>query len=702
MKYITKILGIACLALSFYACSEDSLEVWQQPQQYADDVSYSINFSLQLQEPVTRSSYVYGEDGDKEKGVQSMQLLCFDASGLYLGIRDAVIGAEAGDTSEDTKYRGKFKGTVPQGTARIHFVANRSLSIPLDFSVGTPEEDVMKSETLSTLYGFEHICYWGYKSFSSADAMNTWLKGEGADNTVYMIRDRAKIKLTLNKLDQIIKNATVTDVRWRIHNGHTSGYIAPQKMDWANYTKTTGSKTVSNAKSNFNSSVRYKIHGEESLADPYTVPQYLFDDDNEPGSDFSGAVKVILSVTYTTSENDTDTKYFAILIKGDQDQYIDIIRNYVYNLKVTTLDMDVAYDTWDAAVDGTKFANGEVDISRDITDVNNDTYSLQIKLPTETTSIVLNMVTPEGDEPNKQIKFAIGKLISSAENPALGDVHIHWENGISPDATNGGISGQSGEDNKYVTLGETTVDGGTFTIPVTVNKLPTDLKSDWLVVEFTKDGKTLRRYIHVFVINQFQFLVKPTLKAVPGRNGEYVLNFTIPKDELTQDQIEHPENYSADDLRLYPKGLYPIDVMFATNTLKAWSIDGSTPNYGLFGVSKESTSIYEDKVTKLKYDLFNKSAFESDAYTQVSSNNATTDRSNWWYQQYNTTTNQGAWDFWYTYSIKQYPTNGVVNIYFKDVTGNLNYTTTHSNVGLYLYIRYFGKIYAMTVARPTN
>lgn len=675
MKYITKILGIACMALSFFACSEDRFEVFQ-PMQSADDVSYSINFSLQLQEPVTRSSYVYGEDGENDKGVQTMQLLCFDASGLYLGIRTATLGA--------TGVGGTITGTVPQGTAHIHFVANRKLSIPLDFSVGTPEADVMKDQALSTMYDFNAICYWGYKGFDSAEAMDTWLNGQGTDNTVYMIRDRAKIKLTLNKLDQIIENATVTEVKWRIHNGRTSGYIAPNKSDWIDYTKTTTGATpkiVSKAKSNDNGSKRYSIKGdaEKERADLNNVPQYLFDDNNEPGSDYKGAVKVILQVKYTSGGTE-NTKYFATLIKGQDDKFIPIIRNYVYNLHVTTLDMDVAYDTWDAACDGTLFANGEVDIDRNITDVNNDDYSLQIKLPSETTSIVLNMVTPEG-KPNTQMQFAIGKLTNDAEDPTVADVSVHWEHGISPHTTEGGIE-------SYVKLVDINQEGNLFTVPVNVSNLPKTLQNDWLVVEFTKDDKTLRRFIHVYVINQFKFLTYPTLKK--ETNGDYKLSFQIPPTTATN--VGDP---------MYPDGLYPIDVMFATSTLKAWSIDGSTPNYGLFGVSKESTNIYEDIVTKQSYNLFASSAFEVvkdeetgatiKDYTQVSNH---TTKVNWWYQP------NDCWDYWYTYSIKQYPTGGVVNIFFKDVRSQLQYANV-GNVGLYLYVRYFGKIYGMNVT-PTN
>lgn len=674
MKYITRILGITCLALTFYACSEDCFEVFQ-PQQSADDVSYSINFSLQLQEPVTRS-VVYGEDGAVEKGVQTMQLLCFDASGLYLGIRDAQIGAKG--------FEGKITGSVPQGTARIHFVANRNLNIPLDFTTGTPEAEVMQSDALSTLYSHEAICYWGYKKFDTADQMNAWLKGENVSSGqyVYMIRDRAKIKLNVNTdMDAIIEGHTVTDVTWRIHNGHESGYVAPLPTEWENYTRTnTGghtpedqAKIVSNATCNANNSDRYTIINDDDLFEPAATPQYLFDDKNVKDEQMQQVVKVILKVKYNNGSG-TSTKYFVTLVKAPDETYIPIIRNYTYQLTVTSLDLDLSYDTLEDAINGTKYANGDVEVSRNLTDINNEVNSLQIKLPTETTSIVFNMATASG-ETNNNMHFVIVKnsdLSDAGVNAS--DVKVYWEGGISSGTTSGGIS-------NYVQLQPVTkANDGQFTIPVTVSTPPETLQNDWLVVEYA-DGtnSVLRRYIHVYVINQFKFLEDPTLTK--ETNGDYKLSFKIPPLEA--------ENVGD---AMYPEGLYPIDIKFTTSTLKAWSTNGTDDAYGSFGVSVESTSIYTDTGTGLSYNLFNASAFESDAYTKVSSNNANQD-DNWWYQP------SGNWDYWYTYSVKQYPANGEVNIYFKDVTGSLNYTNTHSNVGLYMYIRYFGKIYAMTVNR---
>ena len=676
------------MALSFFACSEENLEVFQ-PQQYADDVSYSINFSLQLQEPVTRS-VVYGEDGTDENGVQTMQLLCFDASGLYLGIRDAQIGA--------TGFEGKITGSVPQGTARIHFVANRRLSPALDFPAGTPESEVMQSDALSTKYDFPAIIYWGYKKFDTAEAMNNWLQGKNVtpeNKIVYMIRDRAKIKLSLNSdKTEIIKGFTVTNVTWRIHNGHESGYIAPKSEEWGNYTRTNTAghtqedqqKIVSNASCNSNNSDRYTIINDEELFESAATPQYLFDDNNIKDDQMKQVVKVIMKVEYK-DENDVEQqpKFFVSLVKAPDETYIPIIRNYTYQLTIASLDMDLSYETLADAINGNKYANGDVEVSRNLTDINNDDNSLQIKLPSETTSIVFNMATgtTQTGEPetNKQMQFVIIKnsdLSDAGVDPSK--VKVYWEGGISTGTTKGITN--------YIHLQDTPVtkSSGVFTIPVTVSDPPATLQNDWLVVEYTDNqNRTLKRYIHVFVINQFKFKTYPALKEVKDNDVVigYKLSFTIPP--LSVQNVEDP---------MYPEGLYPIDVMFATSTLKAWSTNGSDDAYGSFGITVESTSNFTDKVTGRSYNLFDNSGFES-GYVRTSTN-AAAQNTNWWYQPYNTSTNKGAWDYWYTYSVKEYPTNGEVNIYFKDVKDQLKYATV-GNVGLYLYVRYFGKIYGMNV-----
>ena len=717
MKYISRILGILGIACFMTACTDDNFSVVTPELPSQGDVAVNIRMSFAGSSAQTRSMV----SGDEQR-VHTMQMVCFDANGLYLGIRNAEVTSNGSTTNMfDT---GIINGTVPQGTSRIHFIANRNLSVPLSFSVGTPEETVMTSVELSTKWdektipadenagtaAHQEVCYWGYHKAASAQEMEGWLKPQSSGGStpsssiVYMIRDRAKLVLDYTP----VTNDPVEKIEWLIHNGNERGYLAPKSTDWESYYedgKVAGSKiakvelnqyngtryklwsTEKNYDSEFANNVAYSI---ESSFNPETdsAPQFLFDDANTNAN----IVKIILKVKYTGYDN---PRYHVLRLKMDEigedgkpkkDDHGDIIsklvaaiRNQTYYVELTDLDPNISYyTTLKDAVEGTEFVNAKVEIDRDITFVNDDDYTLQLLLKTETTSVVFNTVGQQ--EP---LHFAFRPVNGGATptGTTVNSFNVRWETWEDE-----GVD----EDHRFLSGLELSYDEETdqfgITTSVKAGKLTDVLQDTWIEVEHIASGLT--RYIHVYAINQFQFLVPPTLKAVPGRNGEYVLNFTIPKDELTQDQIEHPENYSADELRMYPKGLYPIDVRFTTNTLKAYGTAPGTDKYGSFGVAVEGTS-----------RLTNISEFEKN--TMQPSTTVDGDKTHWWYQQLN-----NWWDYWYTYSIKEYAqtsSTGEVNIYFKDVRDNIHYddqgntTNRVQDVGLFMEINYFGKVYSMPV-----
>ena len=90
-------------------------------------------------------------------------------------------------------------------------------------------------------------------------------------------------------------------------------------------------------------------------------------------------------------------------------------------------------------------------------------------------------------------------------------------------------------------------------------QLKSTLQDEWIVVKHKSTGLT--RYIHVFVIDQFKFKTNPTLTRV-GTTNNYLLRFQIPPTEVPEGSTEP----------IYPVGLYPIDVNFATSTLKAYGL----------------------------------------------------------------------------------------------------------------------------------
>ena len=659
MKYISRILFISALALGLLACS-DSIRVYDPvDESCAGDMTVNITAVVSGTTPATKSKV-----SGTENKVHTMQMVCFDANGLYLGIRNATV--TSGDATPDT---GKIKGTVPQGTSRIHFIANRNLSIPLLSNVvGTPESEVMASEELSTIWNdadHQEVCYWGYHKEANAAAMEAWLNPTSAAGTskVYMVRDRAKIVLSYDPTDAKVP---VTKIEWLIHNGLERGYLAPTEAFWGNdsyyeQSSAAGSGYVSKAGMNpYPDGKRYSlwISATENDDDNFDVayqstgtyeskPQFLFDDDNEAIDN----LKAILKVTYTVSGS-PKTVYHVLKLNDNDKVLYNVVRNNTYYINAKLLSPDVAYyETLEKAINGTEFVNADIEVDRSITEINDEDYTLQILLPTETTSIVFNT------EDTQDLDFAFRTVedvtVSGSTNPD--DFEVKWEKSQTF-CTNPTLS--------YVP------ETKQFQIhtKVIAGQLSDQLQSEWIVVRHKDSGLT--RYIHVYVINQFKYLGNPTLKS--AGNGEYVLNFKIPPTES-----ENPND------PIYPIGLYPIDVKFTTNTLNAYGTTQGTTEYGLFGVAVEGTQ----KLTV-------SDNFESGYATPISST-ANTDRTHWYYQQEN-----NWWDFWYTYSIKNYEQtdNGEVNIYFEDVTDHIKYANVNE-VGLFMEIKYFGKIYSLPVTQ---
>ena len=659
MKYISRILFISALALGLLACS-DSIRVYDPvDDSCAGDMTVNITAVLPVTTPATKSKV-----SGTENKVHTMQMVCFDANGLYLGIRNATVTSD--DATPDT---GKIKGTVPQGTSRIHFIANRNLSIPLLSNVvGTPESEVMGSEELSTIWNDEdhqEVCYWGYHKEANATAMEGWLNPTATqgNSKVYLIRDRARVVLSYDPTGATVP---VTKIEWLIHNGLERGYLAPTEAFWGNdsyyeQSSVAGAGYVSKAGMNpYPDGKRYSlwISATENDDDNFDVayqstgtyeskPQFLFDDDNEAIDN----LKAILKVTYTVSGS-PKTVYHVLKLNDNDKVLYNVVRNNTYYINAKLLSPDVAYyETLEKAINGTEFVNADIEVDRSITEINDEDYTLQILLPTETTSIVFNT------EDTQDLDFAFRTVedvtVSGSTDPD--DFEVKWEKSQTF-CTNPTLS--------YVP------ETKQFQIhtKVIAGQLSDQLQSEWIVVRHKDSGLT--RYIHVYVINQFKYLGNPTLKS--AGNNRYVLNFKIPPMEA-----EDPND------PIYPVGLYPIDVKFTTNTLNAYGTTEGTTEYGLFGVAVEGTQ----KLTV-------SDNFESGYATPISST-ANTDRTHWYYQQEN-----NWWDFWYTYSIKNYEQtdNGEVNIYFEDVTDHIEYANVNE-VGLFMEIKYFGKIYSLPVTQ---
>ena len=189
MKYVLNIFAALALIFSATACSEDNLpDLIDDVQVPEDEMRVNLLLSVPVMENATRSML----PGD-EKKVTTLKMVCFDANGYYLGEREATVV----QTSTDPDH-GTVTGTVPGATCRVHFIANRPHLDLSSVPIGTSENNLMQSEVMTTLYNetdAEYISYWGYHKEENEELMKTYLEGHGTEKIVYLLRDRARVRI---------------------------------------------------------------------------------------------------------------------------------------------------------------------------------------------------------------------------------------------------------------------------------------------------------------------------------------------------------------------------------------------------------------------------------------------------------------------------------------------------------------------------
>lgn len=588
----------------------------------------------------------------------AMQLLCFDKSGYYIGIRQAHI--ETG--------LNQFWGYVPDGTARIHFVVNANLPDPMSFPVGTSERIIMQSEALTSLYSETSVKLWGYHMESNASAMKTWLQaGLGASeggsvsptpNVIHLLRDRARVRLKFES-SSIFSNVRfgfgsevytedVASIEWTVTNGRDRGYIAPYEITesnpWANYCNAGG--TASTVSMNeYTQSGRFQAtEGSFETIDkdhPENSFLYLFDDKNSKTHDEAGRVRLILKLTSVNSR----VKYILILLRDGAGEQIQITRNNTYILNIKSLDHEgypsLAMASLPASDD---FANAPADVDASIPIVSDGSYTLSIKEPTSTNVMVktANTVIP--------IKFTFmgkdgsGNPIQGESNPSA--FSLYWEENINSgwdindawDINNPGVS----DDTPTFNSGT-----GQWEFNLTISSVGHAYTfDDYLVIRHKKTG--LYRTIHVYAVDEFKYRAEPVLTQVTEGGSPYLGpagdDPTRPVYKLS---FKLSQSLQAD--------LFPLSIHLAANTLEPY-------NDGAGGYSTRSS----------KFGIITGS---TDA---VPSSSVKTD---WNY-------NASSWGFFYEYTINSYPTDGLVEFYLKDIR-NRYASGDAINLGVFLRIKDF-------------
>ena len=587
----------------------------------------------------------------------AMQLLCFDKSGYYIGIRQAHI-----ETGEN-----QFWGYVPDGTARIHFVVNAGLPNPLPFPVGTSERIIMQSDELTSAYDSPSVKLWGYHVESTASAMKTWLQAglkasEGGSasptpNVIHLLRDRARVRLSFQSaaifnsvrfgFGSEVYTEDVGTIEWTVTNGRDQGYIAPYEITesnpWANYCNAAG--TVSTVSMNeYTKSGRFqateasfetidKEHPENSFL-------YLFDDNNTKSHDEAGRVRLILKLT--SAVNSSHVKYILILLRDGDGNQIQITRNNTYILNIKSLNHEgyssLAMASLPASDD---FANAPADVDPSIPVVSDGTYTLSIVEPTSTNVLVKSTPTTIPIKFTFMGKDGSGNPIQGESSSNASAFSIYWEEA--------NITGWDINNTPATTDDVPSYNSGTGQWEFTL-----DIKSighnyaydDYLVIRHKKSG--LYRTIHVYGVDYFKYREEPVLTQVMDGADPYLgPTGDDPTRPIYKLSFKLSQSLQAD--------LFPISIHIGANTLEPYNDGdgGYATRSTKFGIITGSTAAVPSSSTKTDWNY-----------------------------------NAATWGFFYEYTLHSYPTDGLVEFYLKDIR-NRYALGDAINLGLFLRIKDF-------------
>lgn len=526
------------------------INVAEQVQTPVPDGEMPVQLSVDGMQAQTKS-YVSGE----EKAITSIKMLCFDAQGKYITVRDA----ELTPSSTTPATAGTLTGHVPDNTVRIHFVANFSNLDLSEYGMGSLERVMMKSEALSS--GIEdEVRFWGFHAEESAADMKTWLV---SNKKVMLLRDRAKVTVVNNDPD-------IASVQWTIVNGLNRGFIAP--------TNATGSFPYTNDYVNGTLITEYRSSGVYNPAENAENlwvdagadnPQFLFENSN-----MSVPVKLIVKVTFKAAEGVTpEVRYHTLLLQDNNKVLYDVFRNASFQLTIENLPSkseasSMGSDDYDAAVTTENYSNNPyAQVEREVTEISSNEFKLSVEK-------VVNIFHAKNASGNGVINFtytALGSASTSGLTPA--NFSVSWEGKDDTDTTPDMAKTESAPTVAY----DATTGKGTVTFAM--NDVTTDLKYN--AFQITAKNSGLSRFVDLYSITSFAYGVTPTLadnNTTRISGGEvrevYKLDFTLEAN--------------------YPEGLYPAVVRIYSSSLSPFSDNSATEPHGSFTTVVGNTSALQE------------------------------------------------------------------------------------------------------------
>lgn len=505
-----KYIIISLLAVVFAACQDD-MPVNRPAGGLDADGNVRLCFNTEIPDMEQVQTRAVDPDG---YGVNSLWLFCFDQYRHYIGRVQADVAHEG---SSENHLSGSFTATIPGATRHLHFIANLNVN---DFE-DTPNLGRLDTEVIpqfTTTSGL--LCYWGYKSFTSEDALTSFAGGTGS--TVSMFRNQARIRYqrSENGTDLSIKGVAIM-------NQYSRGTVAP-------FNRNAGGDDPFAFVSASDIKEPTLCADEDVLVavDPSDVLQFgggsvgrfVFEHANKADDPMYLIFRINTS---GGSEDDgnwsKDDRYYKIALVDDLGNQLPVLRNYDYVINFKGIPANGGYTTFKDAVAGAAANNVWVSIDQTIPAITDGQSSLAVV--GETTRIIT------------QASLLTGGTYK---------LEYHWydgtNSGIVPEVTwvqNSGIAEAQISNN--FTQGSSRENPGTGIITIK----PTNIGNPQYGILQIKAGKFVRT-VKLISLSNFSFTPVWTSSGLPMQSGEPVaIAFTIPDN--------------------FPQELFPLDVKVACN-----------------------------------------------------------------------------------------------------------------------------------------
>lgn len=332
---IKKLYSLFSILLLLASCATEEMD--QIQNQSGNESKVALTFSVDAPKAIEFTKAV----GNVDKGVESLYLYTFDASGGFIS-----------PVVEATASNGGYTALISKETRTIHFVANEGSLTP-------STESSMASLTT------DKQIFWGKRTFANVPAKDLSNNQEASGNNIELLRNWAKITLNLSGEAQ----AKLSEVSYLLYQ--------ESQLATVGYTK-AGEVSVPNqafyAPTNEPESTKFAQPGS-------SIYTFEHSNQNEDGA------FVIVKAKFNGSRDFTYYK-IDLAVKDENDhvtRVYDLVRNYAFNITIKSVSRKGL--TWSDVVDGKTIADNNITASAIMEKYPNITYDGEALNVTKTTFV---------------------------------------------------------------------------------------------------------------------------------------------------------------------------------------------------------------------------------------------------------------------------------------------------------------------------